>query len=1094
MKRIIQSGGKIPDFEQDISDEAADILNLEDNEPQLNSGSEESLKEPEYDDDYQIEDNRLEVKDPSNEEPNLNIDNKLLEDLLKTNENVDEAQQDYDVFQQILGDNDNDIEEKLLYVDESSTENKNDDNDNLAQSDLLDEHNDQQDNSNERNSNSEEISIAENENNDEISNVADENPTNNFSNENNSQNFNSLSSIDEVVDNSLEMLQKFDNQSDSSKTGSNKILNKKGINKPDDPSISEDDSNGQTLVDSIENNNNEFHDINISSFVDSQSNLNDIIDETRRKLLKESGEQFENQDINDDRNIKEQLKNKSENVLIPEENKSSSFEENLFQIINSQVNVDDVVNENKILEKSDKRENNELINEKDALEQLKSNSEVTSIPEEKNNAVISKLSDEDYLNGLTEEKLLEIVNSQLNVAEIVNETHKILEDSDNRYENHEPISDSEKLEQSNNEEISKLVDENVNAESINGIPESMKQSGMKDIINETNKPSVDTGDNINNIDSQERHIQEIDDNFNFKDGDALNVNPKQAYSEEDKFDEEYISDYWNKIGYKENILQDFETILSSNENVLDYEEKYGKPFGEGKVLSQRDYYYDYINEDKADDPKDFDNDKAIEEILNRDVIDDLTNVLDEPELKMAYVNDALPAVDKADVEESKSTEKEIQIEDKEPTKTMNVEKLSSSELDELTNQFKILHSEDFNMKSDRIENGAPIHIKLSLDEPTEVTSPNYPEPYPTNNVVEWLFDGEGVGIELNITDFNLTSVLGHYMIVKPGSSDGTGDDGLIFAYHLNKERRYRFMDVDKLYIKFESLFGNNTRRGFRLSLKMIAPPEEDPDELPNPEPLLPTPNSTMSLYLAGRNLTGFEYIREEFRLLLADMATHYIVDNDIDRGLNSTTFVTQITHSYICNIQWPGYENCVQVEYAVPLVYEDEREHRLNATDLSDMWLTYSTKDPFHTRLQSLGLSEFTTPNDGTVLLMWLVFSGTILITVMMLAFALWKFSCFDSYTRMQTFSDTDSLHNEKRNLDMYPTPHQTLPPLFSESNYKWHDNNYEDTARVDMGGFTNANYVRDDLSESDEEIVVSRETLQDKNHNSSAPKDMTNV
>lgn len=48
----------------------------------------------------------------------------------------------------------------------------------------------------------------------------------------------------------------------------------------------------------------------------------------------------------------------------------------------------------------------------------------------------------------------------------------------------------------------------------------------------------------------------------------------------------------------------------------------------------------------------------------------------------------------------------------------------------------------------------------------------------------------------------------------------------------------------------------------------------------------------------------------------------------------------------------------------------------------------------------------------------------------------------------MQTYGDTDSIQNEKRHLDLYPTPHQTLPPLYSENDYKWADDKYDDSTR----------------------------------------------
>ncbi|XP_037301170.1 uncharacterized protein LOC119191367 [Manduca sexta] len=103
--------------------------------------------------------------------------------------------------------------------------------------------------------------------------------------------------------------------------------------------------------------------------------------------------------------------------------------------------------------------------------------------------------------------------------------------------------------------------------------------------------------------------------------------------------------------------------------------------------------------------------------------------------------------------------------------------------------------------------------------------------------------------------------------------------------------------------------------------------------------------------------------------------------------------------------------------------------YRLNETDLQKMW-KYIEKEDFSKRMELLGIEEFIVPDDQSVLMMWLLIGAGVVVSMAMLAFALWRFSCFDDYTRMQAFSDTDSIKAQKRDLDLYPTPHQTLPPL----------------------------------------------------------------
>ncbi|KPJ18008.1 hypothetical protein RR48_02779 [Papilio machaon] len=75
----------------------------------------------------------------------------------------------------------------------------------------------------------------------------------------------------------------------------------------------------------------------------------------------------------------------------------------------------------------------------------------------------------------------------------------------------------------------------------------------------------------------------------------------------------------------------------------------------------------------------------------------------------------------------------------------------------------------------------------------------------------------------------------------------------------------------------------------------------------------------------------------------------------------------------------------------------------------------------------------------------------------------------------MPRFSDSDSIQ-EKRGLDLYPTPHQTLPPLY-EQDYKWANNTYLDSTRVDLDGYANKNYLADDGYglDSDDEVADTR-------------------
>ncbi|OWR47574.1 hypothetical protein KGM_209318 [Danaus plexippus plexippus] len=202
--------------------------------------------------------------------------------------------------------------------------------------------------------------------------------------------------------------------------------------------------------------------------------------------------------------------------------------------------------------------------------------------------------------------------------------------------------------------------------------------------------------------------------------------------------------------------------------------------------------------------------------------------------------------------------------------------------------------------------------------------------------------------------------------------------------------------------------------------------------------------------------------------------------------------ITQITRKAFCYHKWPKFELCTEVSFGVPLVYDEarrenmteEERNRFSEHDLTDMWTSYSQRDPFAARLRNLGIAEYQIPDDKGVLALWLVVAAGVVISAALLALALWRFSCFEDYTRMPVYGDTDSL-NEKRTLDLYPTPHQTLPPLF-ETDYKWSEDFHGN--KVDAG-FANSSFLSDGVFDPRAERPAAR----DRNY-SFSPRDVYDI
>ncbi|XP_022126954.2 uncharacterized protein LOC111001376 isoform X2 [Pieris rapae] len=628
-----------------------------------------------------------------------------------------------------------------------------------------------------------------------------------------------------------------------------------------------------------------------------------------------------------------------------------------------------------------------------------------------------------------------------------------------------------------------------------------QDSSNKDILEETEAILRESDNNFTDI--QLKNSKDTIENINagstklLEETDNNDINKKLSTQDSDTTKATPNTTY-NAFNDLKNDLSELDAVRSNLGEDLDTE-----------LNADTNLGYD-LSEEKADDQDyqeigDDDLDRIFYEESEEKVYDDEPSRHDYPvgqqDKKIYYSNDALSAVDSTPSETTVSevTERELTDSsniDSSLSTQLNAATISDAETELITTQsvdttkavnfienkseipeFNELDSDDqrkFNEKyqaerAAHSEATNTVQIHLNVNDNSIVCSPNYPNFYPTNQITDYVITGVGQGIEMNITDFSVNSFVGDYVLIIPGETEEKGSDGILISYSLRKERRFRFTDVDKMFIRFEAKAGMQFQRGFNISLRNIMS-RPDIVKLPNPEEdkIYFTSNATITVNLGGVSINGFISKEEDFRKVVADMATLYINTKGIYSGLNTTLEVTRILSRGLCFHNWPGSDLCTEIVFSVPLVYENETlETRFTKQDLREMWDSYSGIDPFAVRLERMGIREFTYPDDETTLTVWLVIAAGVIISMAMLAFALWRFSCFEEYTKMPAFSDTDSLRDEKRVLDLYPTPHQTLPPLYSDDNIKWADDVY---SNKDVG-FSNKSYMQDiyDMDSDDE-------------------------
>ncbi|XP_038218181.1 uncharacterized protein LOC119836784 isoform X2 [Zerene cesonia] len=625
----------------------------------------------------------------------------------------------------------------------------------------------------------------------------------------------------------------------------------------------------------------------------------------------------------------------------------------------------------------------------------------------------------------------------------------------------------EEKENGVSDEISKFYDENKE-------PEEDIIEETKAILNEEDENdfekirplSHDVSDIKDIVEETKNLLNETDNSFDSKANDTI-INAQES---------EKVTE--NKSG---KITKSYDEFKSSMDELLDTLDRLDVD------NKDEDNYYDYDNQ--FDYYTVNDDNKPDEKLSDDETLKDASFDSKTTQMPIFYLNDALSAIDsnlsqsvevKANTTSSDdikttetpepATEKDeqkatTQLEDKLTTRTV-IETTPAQEVTE-----KPEENENKTSSIEKVPQSKPvttIEVHLNVNDITKVVSPNYPSAYPTNQITDYIITGNGVGIEMNVTDFAINSFVGDYVLIIPGQTSKDSSDGILATYTLKSERRFRFTDVDRMFIRFEAMQGMQFQKGFSISLRMILPRQDVvADEEHGDQPAIKTSQDSFTINLGGVSVNGFFAIEEDFRRLIADMATMYINAKGIELGLNTTLEITEIRKKGICFHNWPGSEQCAEITFAVPLQYvdddDDEMETRLTEEDLRDMWEMYSRQDPFAVRLELLGVVEFTYPNDRSVLTVWLVIAAGVVISMAMLAFALWRYSCFEEYTKMPSYSDTDSL-NDKKVLDLYPTPHQTLPPLYTED-FNWADDKYDITKDH---GYSNSSYLRDDMFDID--------------------------
>ncbi|KAH9636069.1 hypothetical protein HF086_016943 [Spodoptera exigua] len=512
---------------------------------------------------------------------------------------------------------------------------------------------------------------------------------------------------------------------------------------------------------------------------------------------------------------------------------------------------------------------------------------------------------EDILNSekdtLDEEKPSEdLPATEKNIDDIIEETSKLLSEMNNEFDDNDFDTSNEQDQEKSDEDVFSENNEDIEEDTPAKVYADLN-ADLDKLIETFNKLSEDESnedEENQDIDQESQDSKQVDESLDAFVPDENIVSDEQKddelFKDELGADEDIVSDEHKDDDYVQIEDSNLSEIFAENEkdenkleskqvdDNVEQEENMGETATTAapkendddiKVIDYKDNYDELTDtEPNADD----DIDSIIKQIFTEDI--------KEPQ---PYGDDGLvdeKQTENADAAVFETTENAVE------QRTKMVDDLNSAELEQLNRQFVATHQDELDPNSDSFaKHVAPVHLTLSVDAPTVIQSPNFPSPYPPNNVIDWILDGPGHGIELNISSLALNSVAGDFVLIKPGGLDAEGSDGLVFAHRLTSERKYRFTGVDRVFIRFQANQINwQLQPGFSMSVKMIWPLPELQEDLPDAEAVIQPPKETLTLNLAGLTLAQFKDIKNDFQLLIADMAKAYIRDNNIEQGLNTT--------------------------------------------------------------------------------------------------------------------------------------------------------------------------------------------------------------
>uniref|UniRef100_A0A182JNZ6 CUB domain-containing protein n=1 Tax=Anopheles christyi TaxID=43041 RepID=A0A182JNZ6_9DIPT len=361
-------------------------------------------------------------------------------------------------------------------------------------------------------------------------------------------------------------------------------------------------------------------------------------------------------------------------------------------------------------------------------------------------------------------------------------------------------------------------------------------------------------------------------------------------------------------------------------------------------------------------------------------------------------------------------------------------------------------------------------VKKYLEQHPEeisVSSPNYPKPYP--NVVDdmrnFSVDG-GRGVQITIHDLDLDPNT-DFLFIRAGNLEDTLEKGPVLTGTYTEPLRFLIPQSTFFTIHFVAGQDNETEqnhRGFQLSYapfgELNSPTTPTTTEVIVPQEEL---QWTTKEIVITPEMMSLPSTWAEIKAALSYASNQYIEGHNLTYMPSRPFDVKLLARK--CPDTWRNYENCVSLEFSVPLrpiFYEPsddddgldfgfgnkflqkgfisistteatEPQYELDVEKLDEMWEEFGQM-----ALQRAGYEMYIMPENNRILLTWIGISLAIVGTFLFVLYMIWKIDIFKDYRRISRTSHATTVDDDKNELkkkefdiSMFPSPHQVVPTFF---------------------------------------------------------------